>query len=206
MTRGRTRRRGQELEQAILDAVWAELDEVGYTGLTIEGVAARAGTSKPVIYRRWSNRAALVLAAWTSRQPSTNEPIDTGALRSDLLALFTRIAQRTDQIMNEMIAGVMGEAFRDPAVVALLQERLRSTPLAEAITRMVHRAAERGELPDVPLPGRAARLPLDLIRSEAILQRAALTEQTVVELVDEIYLPLLRGLAVSPPEAAAPAV
>jgi AcrR family transcriptional regulator len=195
MAEARSRRRGQELEEAILDAVWSELCDTGYAGLTMEGVATRAATSKPVIYRRWPSRAELVLAAWSSRQPPANQPIDTGSLRSDLLALFTRIARRADSMMSETIAGVMGEAFRDPEVLDLLKAQLRSAPLTEAITRIVSRAIERGELPPTPLPARATRLPLDLVRGEAILEGSPISDEDITGMVDEIYLPLLRGLA-----------
>ena len=47
-----TRRSGEELREAILDAVLCELFDRGYAGLTFDGVAHRAHTSKPVIYRR----------------------------------------------------------------------------------------------------------------------------------------------------------
>jgi len=53
------RRRGAALEAAILDAAWAELVAAGYAGLTMEAVAARAQTSRPVISRRWPDRAAI---------------------------------------------------------------------------------------------------------------------------------------------------
>jgi len=52
---GTTRRRGAELEAALLDAAWDELQAVGYAGLTMEAVADRAGTSRAVLYRRWPN-------------------------------------------------------------------------------------------------------------------------------------------------------
>ncbi|MEU4746994.1 helix-turn-helix domain-containing protein, partial [Actinosynnema sp. NPDC023658] len=73
MTGIKSRRRGAQLEQAILDAAWDELCEVGYARLTIEGVAIRAGTSKSVIYRRWGSRAELALAAWFRRVPAEPE-------------------------------------------------------------------------------------------------------------------------------------
>ena len=38
---GKTRRRGEALEHALLDAAWAELQAAGYTGLTMEAVADR---------------------------------------------------------------------------------------------------------------------------------------------------------------------
>jgi AcrR family transcriptional regulator len=195
VTKPRSRRRGAELQQAILDAAWAELHEVGYAGLTIEAVAARASTSKPVIYRRWSSRAELVLAAWGHKVPATQGTIDTGALRSDLLTLFTRIARRADTMMSELIAGVVGETFRHPEVIALLRERLKASPLADTMRTIVERGVARGELPPIELPQRAASLPLDLIRIEAMTAGSPIPEEKIVELVDDIYFPMLRGLA-----------
>jgi len=51
------------LEAAIFQVVLQELAETGYVNFSIERIAARAGTSKPVIYRRWPTRARLVYAA-----------------------------------------------------------------------------------------------------------------------------------------------
>jgi AcrR family transcriptional regulator len=190
------RRRGAELEQAILDAAWAELNDVGYAALTIESVASRAGTSKPVIYRRWPNRATLVMAAWARQRPLVARSIDTGSLRSDLITLFTLIARRVAGMMSEMIAGVMGEAFKHPEVTALLRDRLKTAPLGDVVTRIVARAVERGELPPVTVSPRVASVPIDLIRNETMLCQGPVDEQTIEELVDDVYLPLLRGLAV----------
>lgn len=196
MPETRSRRRGEQLEAAILDAVWDELNEVGYNALTIERVAIRAGTSKPVIYRRWGSRAELVLAAWGKRTPGRPNPPDTGSLRGDLMVLFTRIAKRTNRIMGETIAGVMGEVFRHPEVAELLRARLVSSPLAESLRTIVAKAVARGELPPVELPPRATRLPLDLIRNEAMLHGNPVREQAIAEIVDDVFLPLLRGLSV----------
>ena len=53
------RHRGAELEHAILEAAWLELEERGYAGLTMEAVAERSGTSRTVLARRWDGKAAL---------------------------------------------------------------------------------------------------------------------------------------------------
>lgn len=195
MTDTRTRRRGTELEQAILDATWAELTEVGYTSLTIEAVAKRAGTSKPVIYRRWPSRAALVIASWARRQPIQESIPDLGTLRADLLWLFTRVAARMDVMMSQTIAGVMAEAFKHPEVQELLRERLDSAPLTKSVWRVVDNAVTRGELRPTLLPRRVLRLPLDLLRAEAIVCGNPLPEDVLISLVDEVYIPLLKGLA-----------
>jgi len=194
----KTRRRGERLEEAILDAAWAELSETGYSGLTIEAVATRAATSKTVIYRRWPSRAALVVAAWSHQAPASLAEPDTGALRTDLIALFGLISRRVDTMMSEMIAGVMGEAFRHPEIAELLRDRLRGAPVYDRIQTIVDRAVDRGELRPTRLPARATRVPLDLIRHEAMACGAPLTDASITELVDDVYLPLLRGLATHP--------
>jgi AcrR family transcriptional regulator len=196
VTETKSRRRGAELEEAILDAAWAELSAVGYTALTIEAVAKRAGTSKPVIYRRWANRAQLVMAAWARQRPVDSRTPDTGSLREDLLGLFRRIATRAAGMMSETIAGVMGEAFKHPEVQALLRERLDSAPLTTSVGTIVDRAVARGELAAAHLPPRVVRLPLDLVRAESVLCGGPVPEEVLTAMVDEVYLPLLRGLAV----------
>ena len=195
MTETRTRRRGEQLEQAILEAAWAELAEVGYTALTIEAVAKRAGTSKPVIYRRWPSRAHLVISAWARQQPIRPVIPNTGSLRADLVWLFTRVAERTAGMMTETIAGVMAEAFKHPEVQSLLKERMDSAPLTTAIGTIVDNAVQRGELRPVVLPKMASRLPLDLIRSEAIVCGTPIPDETIAAMVDDVYVPLLKGLA-----------
>src|SRR5690349_13494346 len=85
VVRPRSRRRGATLERALLRAAWEELAAVGYANLTIEGVAARARTSKAVLYRRWPNRAALITAAMRQEAPLlSGEVPDTGQLRGDV--------------------------------------------------------------------------------------------------------------------------
>src|SRR5579863_5521052 len=88
--RPRQRRRGEELEAALLDAAWQELVEAGFARLTMESVADRARTGVAVLYRRWPNKDDLVLAA--IRHYGTTHPVDmpdTGNLRDDMVELLT---------------------------------------------------------------------------------------------------------------------
>ena len=57
------RPRDARRDEAILNATLALLQERGYQGLTIDGVAASAGVGRPTIYRRWSSKPSLVVAA-----------------------------------------------------------------------------------------------------------------------------------------------
>src|ERR1700677_3554696 len=91
-TGGVTRRRGEALESALLDAACAELQAAGYQSMTMEAVADRAGTSRAVLYRRWPKKAELVVAALRRHRPMlSGEVPDTGNLRGDVLALLTRL-------------------------------------------------------------------------------------------------------------------
>src|SRR5689334_13609153 len=97
--RGKTRRRGTVLETAIFKIVLRELAETGYVDFSIERVAAKARTSKPVIYRRWPSRAKLVYAALRASQPlySSQAP-DTGTVRGDLMVILRRISEMVNEV------------------------------------------------------------------------------------------------------------
>lgn len=191
----RSRRRGKNLESAILDAAWAELLEVGYAKVTMESVANRAGTSKPVLYRRWPSRAELVLAAWRQRLPVEVELPDTGSLGADLKELLGRLLLRFRDVPPDILTGLTTETFRDPDVLALLRAQLANSSPWSSVAALVARAVARGELPPVRLSARVVALPLDLIRTEAVLYHREITERTIEEIVDDVFLPLLRGLA-----------
>ena len=90
----------------------------------------------------------------------------------------------------------MSEAFKHPEVQSLLKERMDSAPLTASIRTIVDNAVARGELRPVEVPKMAARLPLDLIRSESIVCGTPIPDETIEAMVDDVYIPLLKGLAV----------
>ncbi len=186
-----TRRRGAELEDAILDAVWQEITERGYGGLSYEGVASRAHTSRAVLYRRWPTREQLVRA--TIRHLGAQTPRidpDTGSLREDVLALLrhsneTRLGMWV--VLSVQLAGFYAETGVTPA--ELRQELIGDRP--SALRGVLARAVERGEA-RAELPPRVARVPFDLFRSEAILRLGPVPDAELVSIVDEVFLPLVR--------------
>ena len=82
------RRRGDELDTAIRAAVLALLAEHGPAGVTMEAVAAAAQTSKPVLYRRWPDRGALLRDTLLRIATAAIPHEDTGSYRSDMLAIL----------------------------------------------------------------------------------------------------------------------
>jgi AcrR family transcriptional regulator len=185
-----TRRRGATLEQALLDAAWTELQESGYSKLAMERVAERAGTSRAVIYRRWRNRAELVVAAMRYHQPVYSGSMqDTGTLRGDVLVLLRRALARITEIGPGTVLGLLNDMLSDDgAFDQTLNELTRSG--GEAMGGILARAAARGEVRENISP-RIARLPIDLLRYELFLTHQTPSPATMEQLVDEIFLPLV---------------
>jgi AcrR family transcriptional regulator len=190
---GKPRRRGQPLNQAILEAAWTELCQAGYAGLTIDAVASRAGTSKPVLYRRWPSRAALVLAALRHGLPGRDTAPDTGELRCDLLAVLRGLEERFHQIGTDAMRGLLTTLSAEPDFAEQVAEHLDQTDLQHTLRSVLERAADRGEINTARITPRIISLPMDLLRNEHLLRGAPVPDATIVEIVDEIVLPLLRA-------------
>ena len=182
-----TRRHGQGLVRAIQEAVVAEVAEHGYAGTTYDGVATRAGTSKPVLYRRWPTKANMVLDAFLDASPGLTLPADTGSLSGDLKALLRTAQSMMDRAGRRTLLGLLAELDRSAgeSVRELLFARG-----ADVIEPLLDRARQRGEIGDSPLPPRVAGLALDLVRHEVVIV-GALTQETLDTIVDEIAVPLL---------------
>ena len=180
------RRHGAELERAIVEAVWAELDEVGFAAFRVDAVAERARTSKPVLYRRWPGRAHLVLAAirYAARAPAAPDP--TGSLRGDLVALMAALAAHARRIPSSALWGVLAEGERDPRLRAAILDALDDGTAHDALAAIADRATTRGELPARPGPA-LLRLPAVLVR-ERVLVGVPPTDAEVEHLVDEVVL------------------
>lgn len=195
MTDPKTRRRGAELERAILRAAADELAETGYPGLTMENVARRAGTNKNAIYRRWPNRAALGVAAYRHVAEDRLRPPDTGDLRDDALTLLRAIncgqASPTARILRGLLAGVAD----DPELLTQLHEVAADGGAGAWLTVLRH-AVARGEVSPESLHPRVATVALVLLRNEYLTRGLTTVDDAVlVEIVDEVYLPLVRGRA-----------
>jgi AcrR family transcriptional regulator len=191
-----TRRRGPELEAALLDAAWEELVEVGYARLTMESVAARAHTGVAVLYRRWSNKDALAIAAierYGAAHPVASP--DTGTLRGDLIATLTSFSKERAGFMAVVAVGSFSSLLADAGFTpAQVRERLlggeerrrRDLPLYQ-------RAAARGEIDLDRLSEDLLAMPFDLVRHDLLLNLKPLRPARIRAIVDEAFLPLVES-------------
>ncbi len=189
--RRRPRRRGAVLHTAILEAALAELGEFGYARLSVERVAERAGASKASLYRRWPGKAELVMdAVYHHVLPGLETPPDTGTLRGDFLAMFRTAAHQLAGLAGQALRGLLSDLLRDEGAAAQVREYTRGTS-QRLVQELVRRAGERGELDPAAVTPRQMEAGHAMIRYH-FLVNGAIPDAVVVEIVDEVVLPLLQ--------------
>jgi AcrR family transcriptional regulator len=195
-TAGAGRPRSEEAHRAILDATLELLVEVGYSGLTVEGIAQRAGVGKATIYRRWSSKLPLVIEAF-GELPGLEEA-DTGDLVTDLERMLRSYLQiYSETPLGAVVPSLAGELPHNPELMELFAPVVRSR--RQPLIRALQRAVSRGEISgDVDLD-LAADLIVGPITVRIFFSGAKLTPKIVPRIV-RLALEGIRGAA--PPSAA----
>ena len=189
---GARRRRGAALEGAILEAAWQQLIDGGYGGFTIDAIAERAGTSRSVLYRRWADRNDLLEATvgYGLRRDRVAAP-DTGNLRDDMIELLRRSnAARAPiaPLMSAFVGSYFAESGRS---FADLRRKAFGGQPRGALDETLDRAVARGEINPDKLTPRVRTVAFDLIRHELLMTLEPVSDDTIVAIVDEIFLPLV---------------
>lgn len=187
------RKRDHTRDDDLLDATLEVLAEVGYGGMTIDMVAARAGAGKATIYRRWPSKEQLILdavARMKSKQVDLERLPDTGALRSDLLALFkpepVEEGERKLNVMAGLTSMLSAHQGLAEAVNAAIVE-----PWAAAHRTLMQRAVERGEISaDADIETACQVIP-SMAAYRALIQRKPFEKEFLVSLIDGVLLPAL---------------
>jgi AcrR family transcriptional regulator len=186
------RRRGEALYTAIFEATLAELAEAGYWGLAMERIAARAHASKASLYKRWPNRAELVIAAMRHQGGQPEPAPDTGSVREDVLTLLRRGAERLDSLFGEVARGLMAENLTDPDRMANLRANM-FTSRNRLMTEIMERAAARGEIPRAAIKPHVIEFAPALVDYHFLVHGAPIPDQVLLRIVDDLLLPLLTG-------------
>jgi len=191
--RVRRRRRGPQLESALLEAAWNELVEVGFAGLTMESVAGRAQTGVAVLYRRWANKDELVLAA--IEHYGRTHPIeipDTGTLRGDLLTLLTAMSRARSTFMAvAAAAGFSGLLASTGLTPGQAREKMLDDQRIRGDKIIYRRAHDRGEIDLERIPPAVLAMPFDLVRHDLFMNLEPVKPARITSIVDEIFLPLV---------------
>ncbi len=164
------RRRGPSgrVRAAAIAATLAELADGGYSALSLERVACRAGVHKTTLYRRWGTREELVLEAMLERAGEHIPVPDTGSLRQDLVELARSAAKNASSPeVAAMARAVAAESPHDSRLAAA-NSRFWAERLA-LDGAIVERAIERGEVPPSTDPRRVIEAVLGPIHLRLLL-------------------------------------
>ena len=182
------RRRGPALEEAILDAAWAELAEHGYAAMTLEAVANRAGTSRPVLHRRWPSRVKLATAAM-GRYLTLN-PIDVpdlGSVRAEMSLFLRDIFDRARPDLVRLFFDLSGDLMDAQSNFAAVRAEFAND---RVIRTILERGIARGEIDPDRLTPRIVALPTDLASHEMMMTLEPPSDAAIREIVEDIFLPL----------------
>jgi AcrR family transcriptional regulator len=191
------RKRGVALEDAILEAAYAEFTEVGYAQFTVEAVATRARTGKASIYRRWPTKQALVLdslcAGFPTAQQCGFEDNYGDMTTADALR---KVARSINSVLTspagDAIRAVKLEAVTDPVLAKEIDERFHA-PRRAALLNLLQRGVERGEVrPEAVDPLVADVLPA-VLSFQVIMQRQCLTQADIVAIIEQVMIPLVEA-------------
>lgn len=147
------RPRSPQADEAILEAGRRLLAEVGFSRMSMEQVARRAGVGKDTLYRRWPSKLVLVRdgilrsAMEAVPVPETDDP------RRDLAVYLTRVAEfGITTTFGSIVAGMVGEAYRNPELATAFQEFAGSRrKTVEALLRRVLREQGCDDPPDLEM-------------------------------------------------------
>ena len=146
MTVPRGRPRSPEADEAIVRATLGVLLDDGYSGLSVEKVAKRAGVGKATIYRRFRDKQELVQAAVAHLHHDLQVPDDTGSFRGDFMALAAQAgADARVTGAPTFIPRMLAEASGHPDVHAIFTRTLVE-PRRTVMKTLVERAKQRGEI------------------------------------------------------------
>ncbi|BCI53102.1 TetR family transcriptional regulator [Mycolicibacterium litorale] len=182
------RRHGAELEDAIRTAVLSLLAERGPGAVTMESVAAAARTSKPVLYRRWPDRASLLRDTLMGIATTAIPHADTGSFRGDMLAVLRGWAALFTGPQAAVLKAAVAAAAHDPELTAALRDDVIGWRKRE-MAALLQRGIDRGDVrPDVPVDI-ARELGQSVLWHRLLITGDPITDELVVALVDDVLVP-----------------
>jgi AcrR family transcriptional regulator len=183
--RGPGRPRSEEAERAILHAALDLLARHGVSGLSIEAVAAHACVAKTTVYRRWSSKTELVLAALAHlKGPVLRPPGES--VRGDLQFVVQRASRGAgDGPEGQIYARLAAEAKQHPEIGEQFRQRI-VMPRREVLYRVVRRAIDEG----LVRPDADQDLVVEMLLAPVVMRRlhgdSALSDAEIGRLVDAV--------------------
>lgn len=197
------RRRGTELTAAIYQATREILENEGLSALTFPKVADAAGTSKPVIYRRWDSPFSLAIAAVQDKIKRENHgrmdelKLTGQSLRADLQQLLQRFIISMNAFGQSYTSTFFSGMSRQQN--AAIQKMIDDATVIDinALDRVLERAQARGELVTTDMSDELKLLPFDWLRYHLFINQSV-TEVNLTALIDDVLIPVYQHATATP--------
>lgn len=177
----------------MLQAAWDELSDVGYAGFTMESVATRARTGIAVLYRRWSNKDDLALAAFEHYREA--HPItvpDSGSLRGDLIGLLERMGRQRAGFFSIAFGGAFSGLLKSTGLsLTQFRDRILGAQRTQNLLMVYQRAHDRGEIDLNRISGTVLDMPADLVRHDILMDPIPVGRARIEAIIDDVLLPLV---------------
>jgi AcrR family transcriptional regulator len=183
--RPRSERRHNAILQTAIDLVL----ELGFRAVSIESIAAKAGVAKTTIYRRWPNKAAVVMDAFMVRFGSGTQ-FPTAKKVTDRIRLQMRtMASEFRSKDGSLVKALLAEAQFDPELATAFRERW-TLPRRKMALAVFQKAISRGELrSDIDLEAT-----IDLLYAPMYYRLQMRTGPLSDAYIDEIFDHAMEGL------------
>ena len=192
------RRRGEALKTAIYDATVEILEQEGYEAVTFQNVAKKANTTRSVLYRYFDNTFHLIYEASRAHVQKNqkwhgsvmDQEFNTGQMRTDLLAMMTYLRENAALFPKNFLSFIYFEQAQGKRRMdGLLPGVIESNIII--MERILARAQERGEARE-KIARAAKLLPFELSRYHIFVENRPISDENLIELIDDILLPLYK--------------
>jgi AcrR family transcriptional regulator len=138
-------KRGERVRRLILETAIELVFDAGFRSVSVESIAAKVGVAKTTVYRRWPNKAAVVMDAFMMRVgsgtlfPPAKKVMDRVRLQMHAMA---KVFTGKD---GALVKALLAEAQFDPELATAFRERW-TLPRRTMAVAVFKEAIERGEL------------------------------------------------------------
>ncbi|AIQ39626.1 TetR/AcrR family transcriptional regulator [Paenibacillus sp. FSL R7-0297] len=145
MDKKRGRPRNTEAKNAILNASYDLLLEMGFGAVTVEKIAELAQVSKATIYKWWPNKAAVVIDGYLFAASARLPIPDSGSVKEDLVIHAGNLAMFLSSREGKVITELIGQGQFDPGLAEAYRSRFFG-PRRQEAWQLLERGVARGEL------------------------------------------------------------
>lgn len=186
MTAKRGRPRNMETQNAILNASYELLLELGFAAVTVEKIAERAQVSKATIYKWWPNKGAVIMDGYMNAATARLPVPDTGTVFEDLRIHAANLVVFLTSREGKMITEIIGEGQLDPA----LAEEYRSRyirPRRQEAWGIIEKGVKRGELKADANIGLYIDMIYGPVFYRMLVTGEGILESDILELLDSLF-------------------